>query len=334
MLLPLKTLFVLGAGVVATGIGLIVNMGWQASYSFRDFSVMGLSVIPAENLVNMLFGLFHQFGYRREIPLLTKMGLMSVASLAVALYCILHSVRAVLKPQAVSNIESFFSEYMLACSLVVVTLIFLFTRQNTFSELYFLPYCIWFVPMLSNLATGPRASHPAAVQLPARRLVAWLFCAVCLVNGLLNLQSFNNVEGFNQRYEGLKNMTDPNYSSYLAETVDYLKTNEYDLGYAEYWDTNLVTELTDGSVRMIGIKDVSSSRQEFPFVNYDWLSVRSHRTDPNVEKPFLLLHHYQTDLVEQTSLQSLVRPVFRSAGYVVYDILDLDAWRAAMLASE
>lgn len=319
-------LALMGAASVAAGAGMLVNMKWQEAFSFRDYSALHLAVIDGDGLMDMVFGLFHQFGYRRDIPLMSRMGLASVLALMVGGYCLLHSVRTVtVKPQR-EAIGERMMEWMLPCALCVVMLIFLFTRQNTYAELYFLPYSVWFIPLLCLMATTA-PERKDALKLPAwltgKGLVVYALIGVCMLNGLLNMQSFTHIRGFNQPYEALK-MRQPEYTIYLTDVVDYLVDEGYDLGHCEFWDSHVMTEMSDGKLSTVNMSDWDGR-----FHYYDWLSLKSNRT-MEAKKPFLLLKHDRLDCIEGTPMEAYVEKACQIGGYVIFDIVDLDGWRSCM----
>lgn len=317
-------LALIGAGVLAAGAGMLVNSGWHSTYSFRDYTVLQLKVMPADQVMDMLFGLFHQFGFRRDIGLMSRMGLLSVASLVVALYCMWYGSRAVISREE-RPLGHRLIACMLPCSLAVVVLVFVFTIQNTWAELYFLPYVVWFVPLLC-LAATEAPDYPEKNRLPAwltgRKLVVYALCGICMLNGLSNMQSFSNVRGFNQRYEALK-MDQPEYAVYLTDVVGYLVDEGYDMGYSEFWDTSILTEMSDGKLPMINIYEELPHEYRY----YDWLSLKSYRDAP-AEKPFLLIKHDRLGMIDHEALSSILSRKHQIGAYVIYDITDVEAWKA------
>ena len=255
------------------------------------------------------------------------MGLLSVMGLIVALYCFQYSTRAVLKGDMNQPLGHRVMTAMLPCSLAVVILIFVFTVQNTYAELYFLPYTVWFIPMLSLAATDapdyavcPEIKPVLPGWLTGKKLVVYALCGVCILNGLSNMQSFANVQGFNQRYEALK-MNRPEYASYLEGVVDYLVEQGYDMGYSEFWDTHVITEMSDGKLPTVNVYEVLGD-----YRYYDWLSLKSNRTT-QMNKPFLLIKHDRLSVIEGKEIETVLRKATQIGAYVIYDITDLEVWR-------
>lgn len=322
----LQLLGVIGGGVVAACGGLLMNAKLHETFSFSDYSGLHLAVMDGDTLMEMLFGLFHQFGYRRNIPLLTRMGLGSVMALIVGVYCLLHSVRTMTVRPLRELVGERIIEFLLPCSLSVVVLVFLFTKQNVYSELYFLPYSVWFIPLLTLVATTKQSSQksPKWIEWPTgRQMVAYALIGVCMLNGLFNMRSYTNIRGFNQPYEGLS-MKEPDYTVYLTDVVDHLVEEGYDLGYCDFLDGNVITEMSDGKLKTVNLRENDGCLQY-----YDWLSLKSNRT-LEAKKPFLLLKHYRLSLLENNSLEAFVNKTKQMNGYIIFDITDLEGWRSCI----
>ncbi len=319
------------AGILFGGVGLLQNIAWQQVYSFADYSGIRLTMISSDGLMDMLFGLMHQFGFRRDIPVLTKMGLLSLLSVPVALFCLVHSARSVMERSSQLAVGERLISHMLPCSLAVVIMIFVFTTQNVDAERYFLTYSVWYIPMLAWMMTGlpsrkkqlPKGRLPEWVTAP--RLVACALWAVCMFNGLCNMQSFIHPDGFNQKYEGLT-LDQPDHVFYLKGVQELITDEKYDLGYCTFWDGNVITELTDGRIPTINLYQANDERG---LVYRDWLTLQSTRS-MNAHKPFLLLYWDQEDWIKGSLLEPLVDKAYEVDGYIVYDIPDLEAFRDAL----
>lgn len=314
-----------GAAAVAGCAGLIVNMGWQNVYSFQNFSGMMLTSISPEKLLGMVVGMLKLFGYREGLQLTTITGLLSVAGVIVFAGCVMHSVRGLLRSDDARPEGHRIVEGMLPCGLAVIILIFVLTRQNTFAESYFIPYTVWFIPLLAQMMTTlPDREEAAASRLPkwitSQKLVAYALCGICLLNGLANMRSFNNPQAFGQEYAPGMDLP-PDKTFQLAPVCDYLTENGYDLGYTTFWNGNVLTEMTDGAVRTVNVETRNGAWQY-----YDWLSLKSNRT-MEAAKPFLLLESSEQAMLSGTPLEGLVSQTWEENGFAVYDIPDLEAFR-------
>lgn len=316
-----------GAAAVAGLAGLVVNMGWHDVYTFVDYAGMRLVMISPTKLIGMLFGLLHPFGYRREMMLLTVTGLLSVMGAIVCVFCVLHGLRAVLSGAPRRTAGERVVEYLFPCAMSVVGLIFLLTRQNNYAELYFLPYAVWFIPMLSLVATTlPDRQSDECPKIPAwltsQKLVVYALVGVCLLNGLINMRCFMRPEAFGQPYEGIEHM-EPDTVAQMSGVRDYLVEEGYDLGYATFWRANVMAEMSDGKLKQVAVHIPEGEKE---LAHYDWLSLKSNRT-MDAKKPYLLLGESELHLLQGTALEQAVRQAREIDGFVIFDIVDLPLWR-------
>lgn len=318
-------LLCVGAAAVAGCAGLLVNMRWQETYTFQNFSGMMLISISPEKLLAMLVGMLKLFGYREGVQLTTITGLLSVAGVIVCIGCVLHSARGLLRREDPRPEGQRVLEGMLPCGLCVIVLIFVLTRQNTYAESYFIPYTVWFIPLLAlMMTTQPDRAQTASLRLPAwltaQKLAVYALCGVCMLNGLVNMRSFNQPYAFGQEYAAGMDLA-PDKSSRLQPVCDYLTENGCDLVYATFWNGNVLTEMTDGQVAAVNVE-----RKDDAWQYYDWLTLRSNRT-MEARRAVLLLENSEQSLLSGTALEPLVEKAWETDGFIVYDIPDLAAFR-------
>ena len=311
-------------------LGLIQNQKWQQVYSFADYSGIRLEIISPEGIMDMLFGLVHQFGYRRGLSVLSRMGLLSLLSIPVAFCCLARSVRSVLDRNLQVPVGERLILHMLPCALAVVGMIFVFTTQNVDAERYSIPYAIWYIPLLTCMMTASSGRESDCCKwlpewMTAPRLVSFALWGICFCNGLCNMNSFLHPDGFNQEYTGLS-LKNPDYVSYIDDVQEVLVANHYDLGYCCFEEGNVLTELSDGQLPVVNLLKVDTSQG---FVCYDWLTLESSRSLP-AQKPFLLLTWDLDEWINTTDLGPLIEKAYSVNGYIIYDIPDLQAFREAL----
>ena len=143
---------------------------------------------------------------------------------------------------------------------------------------------------------------------------------VVLLSGWLNNAWFTRSIDMEQTYEGLS-YKNRDTKDQLSGATAFLQENGYKIGYASYWNANVVTEVTDGTVHMIGVTiytDPEGCIKYYDFLTSLWL-----REVPN-EKPFLLIDHYEA--LPENMVPYCVQ-VYADACYSVYDITDLETFR-------
>lgn len=308
-------------GCIAALGGLLVNHTLHAVYEFDNYSSIQTTVLGYDLISDTVFGFLHQFGFRRDVALLSVMGVLGMAALLGAGLCVHGCIRTLKQePDAYPAGESVI-RHMLPCSVIVCLVLVLFTTQNDFSMLHMLPFIIWFIPYLCLEACSLRGK-PFVYQ-----AAVCCVCAVCALNGLANHHSFQNPEHFGQMYEGLSVRT-PNTVALLAPVRDRIAAEGYDLGYATHWQCNVLTEMTNGDVAVVNLE-----QRDDRLCYYDWLTPRSLR-DQEATKAFALFTVQEAALVAQTPLSDALQLEMNHGGsYYLYTIADLPAWRAYLDAA-
>ena len=104
----------------------------------------------------------------------------------------------------------------------------------------------------------------------------------------------------------------------LSDAADFLAENGYDLGFATFWNSNVLTETTDGRIRMVNVCMIP----QMDCIIYDnWLTIFSYR-ESVAEKPFMLIATSEFANFEKTELYNNCQLVYQDNYYYVFDILD------------
>lgn len=296
--------------------GLMINQAWHAVYTFDNYSDVQLTVLGYDLISDTVFGILHQFGFRRDVALLSVMGVLGMASLLGAGLCIHGCMRTLQESAEEYPVGESIIRHMMPCAWCVSLLLVLFTTENNFSLRYMVPFSVWFIPYLTLEATslrGKRFLYQAVVV---------CVCVVCALNGLVNHRSFQHPEDFGQMYEGLSVRT-PNTVALLTPLRDRIVAEGYDLGYATHWQCNVLTEMTNGEVDMVNLED-----RDEKLCYYDWLTPKSLRSRES-EQAFALLTAYEARLADQAPLNAILQLEMNHCdNYFLYRIVDLPAWRA------
>lgn len=275
-------------------------------------------LMDATYLRKMAYGFLHQFGFRISAPLLSLFGILSVASLVAfgyGLYVSAVHIRDGFTPRALVMLQLFsFS--------AVMAVVFLLTADyNTYFPLYLCLMWPWAVlPMMEGWGSNPKKYAP----LHKNRIFVWIAAVTVISSGWLNVAWFARTPGLSQAYEGLS-YQDRDTVAHLADVSEFLLENDYQIGYATYWNANVVTEVTDGAVRMVGVTIYADPDGCIKF--YDFLTSLWLREAPN-EKPFLLINRYET-LPEDMAPYCV--QVYADDWYTVYDLTITDPESFRML---
>ena len=305
-------------GTAAALVGLKINEHWHGIYRFASFGQAELNLISPENFHDFLFGLLHQFGFRRGIPAISLLGLLSIAAIGVCVYFLFNCVRTVRDEALAETAGINVLRLMLPCGMMVGMALFVLNVSPRDSERYLIPYSVWLIPLLCEMI----------FHCPVRRLMAYGVCAVCLCNGVVNARFLAEPTSRHQHYEGLT-WTDTQSVERYSPIRDYLLAEGYDLGYCTFWNGNLLTEMSDGQLRFCNL-DVDEDTDKL--IHYNWLMLESNRSRP-AQKPFLLLNERDLSRLNADDLNQRFRLVHTIDTFRIYEPIDLAAWRAELEAS-
>lgn len=310
------------AGALFSFAGLKVNTGILAQhYSFDQQTDLLIGLLPPEEFASVAYGFFHHFGFRQKLPLLSLMGILSIGGIFAGGYCIYLSLRRFLAHADAPDIRRNLVRLLFLSVTVVTLAVFVICGKD--GNYYYVLYLVFSLPwavllLASQLTELPRGTH----ILRSARLLPIAAVLILLANGFVNMLFFNGNEKFKQPYEGLR-YSNMHVKDSLAGAVAFVTENGYDLGYATFWNCNVVSEITDGRVRMVCVSLISKQSR---VVYRDWLNFRSYRELP-AEKSFMLITVSELKNFKQTEAYENCELVYRDKNYCVFDILHQTRFR-------
>lgn len=318
--LRLLILAVLAAG--ASYVGLKVNgVILTRYYSFATFDAISLKAIGISELGDILYGFFHQFGYRKNLEVLSLLGVLSLGGIVSACYGVYASVRKLLVHTKETDIRKTILHTFLLGYAGVMLVVFLLTGEYSYTQYLVLSISWGAVVLVNAFEEAPRNVHPFNVK----RLFSWVALVCVLVNGLANALYYNGIEKFDQRYEGLS-FHEADKKEQMEDVAQFLTENGYDIGYATFWEGNILTEMTDGAIRINNIYFHESTGN---LSYYDWLCFWELRQE-TPEKPFLIIDRGSKDMFEAFPASQFCEPAFDDGYHFVYDITDVESFKAEL----
>lgn len=311
---------------LASFVGLKINTELLSKYYlFNDQAKQALNLVDGSLFDDLLFGYFHQFGFRTGVGLLTIPGILSLGGIAAGGYVLFLAVQKLAERQDEKELrkvllQSFFLSYTL------VMFVVLMVSGDVQARCYFVLYrsltLSWAVPLvLTHLEELPGNMHPLHIK----KLSAWAVVLILFANGLANVTYFNGGEAFDQVYEGLS-FIEADKQEKLTDVVAFLSDNGYDIGYATFWEGNIVTEMSDGQIQ---INNVNCHGGNGNLWYYDWLTSLYLR-EAESEKPFLLLNMYDKDAFERSDSFPYCVQVYEDENHCVYEIVDIEEFKALL----
>ena len=109
----------------------------------------------------------------------------------------------------------------------------------------------------------------------------------------------------------------------MTELVDYLVENDYDSGYATFWESNIVTELSDGKLPMVSVS-FEDDEKEVSFLHYYTWLVSQWQMEAPKEKPFLIITTESKVIFEKSLNFPYCTCIYSDEYHCAYSIDDLE----------
>lgn len=297
-------------------IGFLINKVYFAqNYSFVDYSENKIKFLN-DSLEQVLYGYFHHFGFRDEIKLLSVTGMLSAFAIVLGIYCFIVSICRIIGYKKETNAQKNLPFVFFISYTIVMLFVFFIVGDGYYFVLYFTPIVIWMIPVfVSEMRNVPK--HLSFLNL--KKILPYVMVVIILTNGFINSAFLISGKMFEQKYEGLYYKTF-NARSYITPAVSFLQENGYDLGYAQFWNSNIITEISNGKTKMI---NVTINFNDGTIYYYDWLTLKSNRDLVNKKKFLLLSVDEYQNFTKNEELKNC-EIVYRDHFCVIYDLAEND----------
>ena len=293
--------------------GFLVNTNVLAkTYEFSDYSENMVGLLDVGYFKNISYGLMHHFGFRDQVKLISTLGILSVLAVFLTIGCIIVAIVQIVKYKEHKDVSKALPAVMFLSFLAVMLMVFCVLGKYYYYVLYLTPVVAWFIPVFAQtVAQRPKD----AKGLNMRRVLPLVAAVVIFFNGAVNGLYFLDHNKFEQKYEGLV-FTDREITQKLDPVVDFLVENGFERGYAEFWNANIITEMSDGAVRFVNVHFFSDTGH----IQFNpWLCLKTNRTLEGT-KDFLLLEAGQQIPFESTNDLSRCTAVYADENYIIYEI--------------
>lgn len=273
------------AGFFASGIGYLINTKVLSNiYHFMSWGDVGIQKFTLKNIGDLFTGILRFFGYSHGT---LKTPILSGFSCILFIFMIFCLCRGIFRKE-VSSANRFLSLYMV-CAFGILLFIYMFTNM-LYSDRYSMTILILSIPlMVMNIEeAGWNKGIKAIVGMI---LVGGIVCG-CIFR-YMNYSKYDTTKG-------------------LREVSNYLQEEEIDVGYATFWNANILTELSDGYV------DVYCWTGEEVGEVYQWLQVTDHAVNKPKGRLFLM---FSRNEYENSSLKVYLdeeKCSFNSEEYIVF----------------
>lgn len=277
-------------------IGFLINSKiLQNHFKFFRYEAMNFSSFSFSRLEQVINGWFNVYGYNSNGEIISKSPLVNnVLSLSI-IFILLFSCYFIFKNRKSYSVQHKFVTLFYIIAVIIISVFFVFT-DILYVDRYLLPVSIVYIPVigifLSNLKTPIYKGFLILVI-----IAQVLFCT-----------------RFNFNY-AINNPLMPGCDE-LAEIANILKERNSYEGYASFWNANILTELSDGTIE---VWDYGDTHNGLHLNNlYEWLQKTEHMSDtPTSNNIFVVLNADQNANTYFSDLSG-VEIIYMSNTKIVY----------------
>jgi hypothetical protein len=295
--------------------GLIVhNKILTQHFSVMQQTEVAVEFLSVDYLRNLLEDYLHLFGFYENCTLFSVEGLLSLGGIFSAVAMLFVSSGTLLRKRRISGAgEKDFLSLFYPVAMFSMTVVFLFLTVKPAFLSYYFPAFAWMFPYLGLYFDREGFSLRTATL---KRIAVWAACVCMFLNGVFwNLYALHPERTQVDWFKG----PDIYYDAVerMEGVVDFIEENGLEVGYATFWNANIVSELTSGQATMIPIYRIYPD----PAYGYhDWLTAKPFREESFVEdkEVFLLLEQEETWVFCDSELSMYAIPTYSDEYYQIY----------------
>lgn len=271
-------------GTFANVVGIATNLFvLRKFFGFSTYYSMKTIVPTSGELVEKLNDFINLLGYRADAKLFSVEGVGSLLSILAFLLIFGFSIWYLTRAKKSGDYSKRVISVFLLGAFVFQTLVFLITANYYIH--YYTPVYVYIALLIALMIDE---FPDRAVRLP--RICAGVLMVSFLVGGFITTNFLvNRPSNYATKYEGLV-YSNIDQVKQIKPATQYLKDNGYTFGYTYYWDSSVITELTDGVVEVCAIV-------ETPDLTYSYANTKKAFWDINYHsgKTFFLVPADNTD---------------------------------------
>jgi hypothetical protein len=280
-------------------------------FHFIEMDNTAVKLPTAQDLRNVAEGYLALFGFQGGRVLFSPEGILAFSGVLAAAILLIVSLGNLFRRKEPADFRGNFTVTMFPIAMLCMTAILLLLPFSYNAPQYYLPAFAWIFPYL-GLAAG---TFPASLrQLKPRQMLVILASLCLLANGIYNNLYYLQPDGKQVMYNA---GIDIRAKDHLDGAIAFIEENDLEVGYATFWNANLLTEATNGRIPMI---PVIRAYPDSAFRYDDILTDARCRELPFVEDKtvFLLLTLSEGDIFSNTDLAQYSIPAYEDAYYRIY----------------
>ncbi len=168
---------------------------------------------------------------------------------------------------------------------------------------HFVPIAILFIPCFILVVRDLGMK-------PVLRYIAFAGVGLCVL--AVAVQGYSSFEEWPNRKNVRTNQE-------FASITTVLENEQFDSGYATFWNANILTELSDGKIDMWSLNEFSGDTAKKPDV-FQWLQLSAHDKALPQEKTFVIWSAQEYQEYGKQSFDYIGREIYRSNAFVVFEV--------------
>lgn len=286
--------------LLASGIGYIINHKLQYVYRFRSYEVMNWNRFDLSNMIKVFGDYLSLLGWNDETAVMGIGGLGNAAALLLMSLLIISVIIYVRNYDKYQQHEKIFGLFFLSAFIVMLIC---YSGISTYNESYWVPLIP--ITYLFVMLVIKKALLESELIVDIKR------CVIAVISAATVMCSISTM-----------------YYPYVSSVVQYGKDrmamlqwvidNDYNQVIAPFWDSNILTELTNGKIETWTVfKDLEIDR---------WLQVTAHDgTWPEGRVAVILEKAELTDLYDEAEMANYL--VYEDDDFLVYDFDDVSLYQ-------
>ena len=287
--------------LVSSIVGYLINTHiLTKKISFAGYSATKWGKLDINNVLSVISDLLSLFGWQENSPILSIDGIANVLGLAVGIGIIYFLVKLLLSNKE-CDIEQRFIIVYIGVAFTICTLTFSQT-QSVYNASYWIPVLPFlFLIFILGIEKIVKERN-ICVYLSATYIFMLLLCS-CITMKNPYLSDIPTRLG-------------------IYNAVNYLEDNGYTEGYVTFWNSDIITELTNGDIEMWTVDDIDSLHI------YDWLQETDHVDNQPNKKFFIIIGLDEYNSTENSlKIKSLDNDIiYRDENYHVYGFESMDQY--------
>ncbi|SEQ36514.1 hypothetical protein [Butyrivibrio sp. TB] len=290
--------------LLSTSMLLVSTMGWiynivilSQKYSFNSFGDITLKNDFSFTIEDLLRDYFRYFGYQGGVKIFSFIGIASCLGILFAVLVFFSSIRLLFIYKKLDSIQKFIVVYYHS-SLLVHLMMFYFV------DYYCAQYFLTLLPFAISIVIIELKNENWNYKLTNKAIVVLISVTICICSNATVLGE----------------QISPKYAlhSYYSQkqAVDWLLENGYYQGFGSFWQTNVLTELSNGQIEMWNIGWRLCGKTDLEVL--EWLQSTDHAERLPEGKTFIFYNKDDDLGFELSPLLNNGEMVFENGYYYIF----------------